>query len=198
MTKNMKKDDSIWDKMEDTAKDVWNGYTGGHGTRILIRAFSFSNYDVPNKNDPKNDIKLDRNFELTVFNWNPNSFNTKSEYKWNDGGKESGAKTGVKQFQLRNTVKTLTIEGTIFNEGIDSLSTLEADLISKAPLEAEIKEFEKYANSGVIFLLVEPTEMGGKEIGTFYVESFEYTQSEFIYSNKAQKTVFKIIFKEYI
>ena len=40
--------------------------------------------------------------------------------------------------------------------------------------------------------------MGGKEIGTFYVQIFEYTQSDFIYSNKAQKTVFKITFKEYI
>ena len=195
MTKNMKKDDSIWDKMEDTAKDVWNGYTGGHGTRILIRAFSFSNYDVPNKNDPKNDIKLDRNFELTVFNWNPNSFNTKNEFDW---GNIIDEKTKVQQFKLTNTVKTLTIEGTIFNEGIESLSTLEADLISKAPLEAEIKELEKYANSGVIFLLVEPTESGGKHIGNFYVKSFEYTQSEFIYSNKAQKTAFKIVFIEYI
>ena len=65
------------------------------------------------------------------------------------------------------------------------------------------KEFEKYANNGVIFLLVEPTEkilgekVGGKNIGNFYVKTFEYTQSEFIYSNKAQKTVFKILFIEH-
>ena len=70
--------------------------------------------------------------------------------------------------------------------------------LSKAPLEAEIKEFEQYAKNGVIFLLVEPTENGGKHIGNFYVKSFEYKQSDFIYSNKPQKTVFNIVFKEYL
>ena len=86
----------------------------------------------------------------------------------------------------------------LFNEFINGLSNLASSLLNKEPIEAEIKEFEKYSNSGVIFLLVEPTETGGKEIGTFYVESFEYTQSDFIYANKTQKTVFKIIFREYI
>ena len=185
----------IGDALSDIGDDIAKGfhYIGGHGTRILIRAYRFhiDNSNVPNKNE----IILGTNFELTVFNWNPNSFNTKNEFDW---GNIIDEKTKVQQFKLTNTVKTLTIEGTIFNEGIESLSTLEADLISKAPLEAEIKELEKYANSGVIFLLVEPTESGGKHIGNFYVKSFEYTQSEFIYSNKAQKTAFKIVFIEYI
>ena len=192
MTKNIKKDDSIWDTIKDTANDIRNAYTGGHGTRILIRAFKIVNNEKPSG------IELDRDFELTVFNWNPNSFNTKNEYKWLDSTNKSGEKSGVKQFHASKNEKTLTIEGTIFNDSIDNLSTLAIDLLNKEPIEAEIKEFEKYAKNGVIFLLVEPTEMGGKEIGTFYVQIFEYTQSEFIYSNKAQKTVFKIIFKEYI
>ena len=91
----------------------------------------------------------------------------------------------------------------LFNEFINGLSNLASSLLNKEPIEAEIKEFEKYANNGVIFLLVEPTEkilgekVGGKNIGNFYVKTFEYTQSEFIYSNKAQKTVFKILFIEH-
>ena len=91
----------------------------------------------------------------------------------------------------------------LFNEFINGLSNLASSLLNKEPIEAEIKEFEKYANNGVIFLLVEPTEkilgekVGGKNIGNFYVKSFEYIQSEFIYSNKPQKTIFKVVFTEY-
>jgi hypothetical protein len=194
----------ITDSINDAVDDIVNGYTGGHGTRILIRALK-PNYNVPNKNEINVNMEVDRDFELTVFNWNPNSFNTKNEFGWTDGKMDEFSQpTYIKQFNQGKNEKTLTIEGTIFNEGIDSLSTLEADLISKAPLEAEIKEFEKYANSGAIFLLVEPTvdilgeQFGGKHIGTFYVKSFEYKQSDFIYSNKSQKTVFNIVFKEYL
>ena len=110
----------------------------------------------------------------------------------------------MKQFYVSQNQKTLTIEGTIFNEGIDGLSDLASGLLNKEPVISEIQELEKYANSGAIFLLVEPTvkilgeKFGGKHIGNFYVESFEYTQSEFIYSNKAQKTTFIITFKEYV
>ena len=92
----------------------------------------------------------------------------------------------------------------LFNKCIDGLSDLASGLLTKEPVISEIQNFEKYANSGVIFLLVEPEEeilgkkFGGKDIGNFYVESFEYTHSDFIYSNKSQKTVFKIMFKEYI
>ena len=92
----------------------------------------------------------------------------------------------------------------LFNKCIDGLSDLASGLLTKEPVISEIKEFERYAKSGVIFLLVEPEEeilgkkFGGKDIGNFYVESFEYTHSDFIYSNKSQKTVFKIMFKEYI
>ena len=192
------KEKGIGDVINDVANsDIVKGYIGGHGTRILIRALK-PNYNVPNKNEIKLNMQVDRDFELTVFNWNPNSFRVYNDFNWGDEKvNKSGEKSGVKQFNASQNIKTLTIEGTIFNESIDSLSNLEADLISKAPLEAEIKEFEKYSNSGVIFLLVEPTETGGKEIGTFYVDSFEYTQSEFIYSNKPQKTVFTIVFTEY-
>ena len=189
----------IGDFIEGQFYDKANGYLGGHGTRILIRAYRFhiDNSNVPNKNE----IILGTNFELTVFNWNPNSFNIKNEFGW---GNITDPKTKVAQFQLTQTTKRLTIEGTIFNEGIDGLSDLSSGLLTKEPVISEIQNFEKYANSGVIFLLVEPTEkilgetFGGKNIGTFYVESFEYKQSDFIYSNKVQKTVFKIIFKEYV
>ena len=181
------------DALNDIGDYIDNGfhYRGGHGTRILIRA------------KKKKSEKIDRDFELTVFNFNPNSFKTYNKVGWGDDGKDSGEKTGVKQFYVSQNEKTLTIEGTIFNEGIDVLSDVITEF-NKEPVISEIQELEKYANSGAIFLLVEPTvkilgeKFGGKHIGNFYVESFEYTQSEFIYSNKAQKTTFIITFKEYV
>ena len=181
------------DALNDIGDYIDNGfhYRGGHGTRILIRA------------KKKKSETIEKDFELTVFNWNPNSFIIFNNFGWTDDKlNNSGEKNGVKHFNKAKNEKTLTIEGTIFNEGIDVLSDVITEF-NKEPVISEIQELEKYANSGAIFLLVEPTveirgeKVGGKNIGNFYVKTFEYTQSEFIYSNKAQKTVFKVVFTEY-
>lgn len=166
-------------------------YTAGHGSRLTLKPTKSFDKNLALEQAQNKRINLNKIFNITVFNFNPESISFSNNYGWGNAQNNfQRRKTNMtKQFVKSNNKKTFELAGTIYNKGMDMISNL---AFSTKTIMQELEELDYMAQEGVLFLVLKPTEQGGKSYGTFCILDFNYDMSNFIYSSNPLKTTFNL------
>lgn len=167
------------------------GYIAGHGSRLTLKPIKSFDTKIALQQTKNKGLDFTKVFNITVFNFNPDSIAISNNYGWGDAQNSfQRRKTNMtKQFIKSNNKKTLELQGTIYNKGMDMLSSL---AFKTKTIMQELEELEYMGAEGVLFLVLKPTEQGGKSYGTFCILDFNYDMSNFVYSSNPLKTTFNL------
>jgi len=167
------------------------GYIAGHGSRLTLKPIKSFDKKIALQQTKNKGLDFTKVFNITVFNFNPDSIAFSNNYGWGNAENnfQQRKKPQHKQFIKSNNKKTLELQGTIYNKGMDMLSQL---AFSTKTIMQELEELDYFAQEGALFNVLKPTEQGGKVYGVFCILDFNYDMSNFIYSSNPLKTVFNL------